>query len=54
MKTILKETRLAIKKGKKLIHSVHEIGYTEQKHWLNFDLFHRKNITTAWTELEWE
>jgi hypothetical protein len=33
---------------------VDEVGLTERDKWVNFDDYHRRNVTTAYTELEWE
>ena len=51
---ILVETRQAIKEGMRLMDAVHTIGWKEKKNWVNFENYHRRNVTTAWTELEWE
>jgi quinoprotein relay system zinc metallohydrolase 2 len=53
-RTILVETRAAIRRGDTLMDAVHTIGVSEADRWLNFDTYHRRNVTTAWTELEWE
>lgn len=51
---IVRETRGAIKKRKTIEEAVDQVGLTESAKWVNFDLFHRRNVTTAYTELEWE
>ncbi len=51
---VLVETRDAIKSGLRLMDAVHVVGWTEKAEWISFDSFHRRNVTTAWTELEWE
>jgi hypothetical protein len=33
---------------------VQTIGYSEKNNWALFDDYHRKNVTTAFAELEWE
>lgn len=53
-RVILVETRAAIKRGDSLMEAVNTIGLSEEPNWVNFDGFHRRNVTTAWTELEWE
>ncbi len=53
-KVILNETRAAIKNRRSLMQAVNEIGLSETGNWVNFDTFHRRNVTTAYTELEWE
>ncbi len=51
---ILKETRRAIRDNVRLMDAVNQVGYSEEKNWVNFDSYHRRNVTTAYTELEWE
>lgn len=53
-RVILVETRAAIKRGDSLMDAVNTIGLSEARNWVNFEGFHRRNVTTAWTELEWE
>jgi len=48
------EIRAAIKKGQHLEDAVKTIGYSEKNNWALFDDYHRKNVTTAFAELEWE
>ena len=48
------EIRAAIKQGKTLELATEQIGLDAKQHWLLFQQFHRKNITTAFAELEWE
>ena len=51
---ILKETRAAIRARKTIQQATDEVGYSEQKNWAMFEVYHRRNVTTAYTELEWE
>jgi quinoprotein relay system zinc metallohydrolase 2 len=51
---ILEETRSAIKRKRTLMEAVEEVGLSERDNWLNFEAYHRRNVTTAYTELEWE
>jgi quinoprotein relay system zinc metallohydrolase 2 len=51
---ILEETRAAIRNRKTLQQATDEVGHSEAKNWAAFDTFHRRNVTTAYTELEWE
>jgi quinoprotein relay system zinc metallohydrolase 2 len=51
---LLNEIRALIKKGDHLEKAVATVGYSSQGHWKLFDQLHRKNITTAFAELEWE
>lgn len=51
---ILKETRRAIKDNVRLMDAVNQVGFSEAANWVNFETYHRRNVTTAYTELEWE
>ena len=51
---ILEETRAAIRNRKTIQQATDEVGLSEAKNWAAFDTFHRRNVTTAYTELEWE
>jgi quinoprotein relay system zinc metallohydrolase 2 len=51
---ILRETRAALRARKTLQQATDEVGLQEAGRWQLFDLFHRRNVTTAYTELEWE
>ncbi|MDD4915198.1 MAG: quinoprotein relay system zinc metallohydrolase 2 [Methylococcales bacterium] len=48
------EIRSLIKQGGTLEQAVNSVGLDAKNHWRLFDEFHRKNITTAFAELEWE
>ena len=48
------EIRSAIKQGKYLEDAVKTVGISEKNNWQLFDEYHRKNVTTAFAELEWE
>lgn len=48
------EIRAAIKQGKTLEQTVDSAGLSAKNHWQLFDEFHRKNVTIAFAELEWE
>ncbi len=48
------EIRQYLKQGKFLEDAIENIGYSEAKRWKLFNQFHRKNITSAFAELEWE
>ncbi len=56
--TLLNETRAAIKAGKTIQQAVDSVGAAtgsgERNDWLLFDLFHKRNVTAAYAELEWE
>jgi quinoprotein relay system zinc metallohydrolase 2 len=51
---ILKETREAIRAKRTIQQATDEVGLSEEKNWAMFDLYHRRNVTTAYAELEWE
>ncbi len=51
---LTKEIRAAIKQGKTLEQAVDSVGLSAKEHWQLFDQFHRKNVTIAFAELEWE
>jgi len=34
--------------------AIKKVGYTERQKWKLFDQFHKRNVTTAFAELEWE
>jgi quinoprotein relay system zinc metallohydrolase 2 len=51
---ILNETRAAIHDRKTIQQATDEVGRSEAGNWAAFDLFHRRNVTAAYTELEWE
>lgn len=48
------DTRAAIRAGKTLSRTVEEADNAPASGWLLFDAYHRRNVTTAYTELEWE
>lgn len=48
------ETRAAVAEGLRLGEAVERVGQGEAGRWALFDLFHPRNVTTAFTELEWE
>jgi hypothetical protein len=51
---IVRETRAAIKRRKTIQEATDEVGLSESAKWVNFDNYHRRNVTTAYAELEWE
>lgn len=54
LQTLITEIRQMIKKGEFLEDAVTRVGYSEKDKWKLFDQFHKRNITTAFAELEWE
>lgn len=51
---LVSEIRAMIKQGKTLEYAVDHVGLSAKQHWQLFEQFHRKNITIAYAELEWE
>ena len=51
---LLAEVRQAIREKKTLQQAVDTVGLAERERWLLFDGFHRRNVTAAYAELEWE
>jgi len=54
LEVIVTETRLALKARKTIQEAVDTVGYSEEPNWVNFEQFHRRNVTSAYAELEWE
>jgi quinoprotein relay system zinc metallohydrolase 2 len=51
---LLNDTRVAIKNGQFLEKAVSSIGKEEKQEWLLHEQHHGRNVTKAFTELEWE
>ena len=54
LQTLLTEIREMIAKGQFIEEAVEKVGYSEKDKWKLFDEFHKRNVTTAFAELEWE
>jgi quinoprotein relay system zinc metallohydrolase 2 len=54
LKPLQTEIRAAIKAGKTIEQAMNEIGQSMRPDWQLFDDFHKRNIATAFAELEWE
>lgn len=54
LNSLLTETRAAIKAGLTIQQAVDQVGKTAARPWLLADLFHARNVTAAFAELEWE
>ncbi|WP_026223826.1 quinoprotein relay system zinc metallohydrolase 2 [Methylosarcina fibrata] len=54
LQMLLTEIRATIKEGGYLEQALETVGYTAKPHWKLFDEFHRKNVSTAFAELEWD
>ncbi len=48
------EIRAAIKAGKTMEQAMDDIGQSARPDWQLFDDFHKRNVATAFAELEWE
>ena len=51
---LLRDTRAAIRSHLTIQQAVDRIGVAPGSHWLLTDRFHRRNVTAAYAELEWE
>jgi len=51
---LLIDTREAIAKGQFLEEALTDIGKEQKQEWLLYDQHHNRNVTKAFTELEWE
>lgn len=51
---LARDVRAAIKKGETIGQAVDSIGLDERAKWLLYDIYHRRNVTAAYAELEWE
>jgi quinoprotein relay system zinc metallohydrolase 2 len=54
LETLLRETRAAVKSGKTLSQAVDSVGIGAAARWQLAERFHRRNVTAAFAELEWE
>ncbi len=54
LRQLQSEIRAAIKQGKTMEQAMNEVGQSARADWKLFDAFHKRNISTAFAELEWE
>ncbi len=54
LEALLRETRAAIKSGTTLAQAVESVGTAAAAPWQLTERFHRRNVTAAFAELEWE
>ncbi len=54
LNTLLTEIREMISQGQFIEDAIEKVGYSEKDKWKLFDQFHKRNVTTAFAELEWE
>lgn len=51
---LARDVRAAIKRGETIQEAVDTIGADQRGKWLLYDAYHRRNVTAAYAELEWE
>jgi len=54
LKSLRDETRVWLQQDGELPEALDSVGYGEKDKWEQFNAFHKRNISTAYTELEWE
>ena len=54
LELLMREVRAAIADGVSLMDAVNTVGWSAEDDWHNFELYHRRNVTTTYTDLEWE
>jgi len=54
LEALLRETRAALKARKTLAEAVDNVGTAAASGWQLVERFHRRNVTAAFAELEWE
>jgi quinoprotein relay system zinc metallohydrolase 2 len=54
LERLLGDVKAAIAAHRTLAEAVQGVGQQERKDWALFDDFHRRNVTAAYAELEWE
>jgi quinoprotein relay system zinc metallohydrolase 2 len=54
LEALQRETRAAIKAHQTLAQAVDSVGVAAARPWQLTELFHRRNVTAAYAELEWE
>ncbi len=54
LESLLNETRQMLSSRKTIQQAVDTVGISERSQWQLFDLFHKRNVTSVFAELEWE
>lgn len=54
LQALFDQTRAAIRQRLTLTQAVQRVGADQTAHWALSDVFHRRNVTAAFAELEWE
>lgn len=52
--TLRAKVRRAIDEGRSIEYAIEHVEYARASQWLLFDLYHHRNVTAAFAELEWE
>jgi glyoxylase-like metal-dependent hydrolase (beta-lactamase superfamily II) len=52
--SLVRDVRAAIKGGKTMQQAVDTIGLDQRGKWRLFDIYHARNVTAVYAELEWE
>ncbi|MEY4684026.1 MAG: hypothetical protein RLZ25_485 [Pseudomonadota bacterium] len=52
--SLAQEIRIALKSNKTIEQAMNEVGQKNRPDWQLFDAFHKRNVATAFAELEWE
>ena len=54
LNTLLIQTRSSIAQGQSMEEATENVGKDEKKHWLLYEQHHKRNVSKAYTQLEWE
>ena len=54
LQTLAEGVRAVLRRQGTIEEAVDSVGLAESGHWLLFDDYHRRNVTAAFVELEWE
>ena len=54
MQVLVEQVRAYIAKGAPIDQAMEEVGTSERDHWQLWDQTHKRNVSRAFTELEWE
>jgi len=54
LEAVASGTRAAIQAGIGIANAYRQVANSERGHWLLFDEYHPRNVTTSYKELEWE
>jgi quinoprotein relay system zinc metallohydrolase 2 len=54
LNTMAEAIRRVIDRGGTIEEAIDSVGYAAREQWLLFDEYHRRNVTAAYAELEWE